>query len=602
MSQLKGAQMKKSILYISCFFLPALGAVSPQPGENIWYLAARIGVELDQISLNNATCCNGTFTTLNAIAHTTCSKLDEFNTDLQDCCTLMASTVDSIDAQISSCCANIDGNLTTTDSNPLIIDPTGTTITAPGYYCLANDVTLSGVNTIAINANDVVLSLNNHTVTGGQGLRVLAGNNRITIQNGAVNSSATSSIALEGTNDSIILKNLIFNSSLTGVIASTQTNLLITQIDMYSVTTGISLITCNNCIVQDCNIIGRIDNSGVVGIVVNPNLESTENNCLTFRRIKADSFSSGFIFRNVSSMLVQDCIACNNLGSNNATDAGFVTNDNSTNFIQKHVFSRCISIINGSHGFLLTGGNNTVRNSSYIVEDCIAIGKTNVTGNGFNVSRRRGTFNNCKAILMQTGFSVTAGIGLNNNFIDCIADKNTSSGFNTAANNATLIRCVASSNASTGMLQSGANNMLESCMSNNNSTGFIISATSATINCSTHSNTIGGFTISSANTTPVLLTKCQSTANGAKGFELSTYTSTQNAIVERSFASDNGTNGFNGNGATNNTIFYLNSANNNGTVPATSNFVNLGTASANTPTGISITSASRAYGNNLRGN
>src|ERR1700730_9540091 len=63
------------------------------------------------------------------------------------------------------------------------------TITSPGTYALAEDLTVTGT-AIQINSSDVVLDLNEHTIFGGAGVLGISVQNAvqdIAIQNGYLN-------------------------------------------------------------------------------------------------------------------------------------------------------------------------------------------------------------------------------------------------------------------------------------------------------------------------------------------------------------------------------------------------------------------------------
>src|ERR1700722_1867667 len=168
------------------FQIITLLPLSAQAGENVWHLAASLGTAIDLLSSDVSDCCNATFTAINETEFTLSSKLDQYSSDFQDCCGTVDTKIDVARVESSLCCGIIDGGLNTVTSQPLIIVGSGTTINTPGYYCLTSDVALTTNSFIATNTNDVVLDLNSYTVSGGQGLSVLAGNNRITIQNGAI--------------------------------------------------------------------------------------------------------------------------------------------------------------------------------------------------------------------------------------------------------------------------------------------------------------------------------------------------------------------------------------------------------------------------------
>ena len=589
--------MKKAInlLYINIvLFCNLVGKPIPQPGENIWYLAARIGTALDQIAVDSSLCCNSTFTVIESTANTLSSKIDLLDANVQDCCTILDSKVDSVQLQLSLCCSSIDTALTRLDGTPLIIPPTGTTITTPGYYCLAADVTLLAGSFVATNTSDVVLDLNQHTITAGEGLSVLAGNNRVTIQNGFIVSSATNGLILTGTNENITLKNLEISSSPNGISCTNQSNLLISNINISDVSNGILPTTCNNTIIQDCNIIGKIDSTSLIGLSFNAGGITAPNNCILINRVKVDTFAIGFNFLNISSLQANDCIACNNWRTG-ATDAGFIITDTDTTLPQKHILRRCTSQVNASNGFLISQGGSS---AAYILVNCAAMGNSTLNtgaGNGFTTTRTNGTFINCISSGMSVGFNCDGG---NNNFTGCSAENSSTVGMNVISTKNYFLGCNCNKNGSNGFGSVNTNNVFENCISDNNAANGFSASTAASSNsfvrCVACSDaTTGIAVIGNAN----LITNCMANVNTI-GFGSLTLPAGSSTIFQNCTAEGNTTFGFQGS-STNTAVYYLNTANANGTTAGTDNFNTV--ASPNSAPTSGITSVTRRYGDNLRG-
>jgi len=221
---------KQFLLYgviVSSFFNISINAlVNPQPGENLWHIAAAIGTELDQLAVSSSQCCAGTFTTIEGLQNTLSSKIDL-------CCFTLNSKIDALTGDIVSdfsgtftvlqlidndvltasskidlCCATLNSKIDSlagivvTDfagtftsiaaiqcsggggSSPCAPTPLSQSssliINASGNYCLSQDIT----GNISITASDVTIDLNNRSLFGT--IDVATGLTNINIQNGYV--------------------------------------------------------------------------------------------------------------------------------------------------------------------------------------------------------------------------------------------------------------------------------------------------------------------------------------------------------------------------------------------------------------------------------
>ncbi len=610
-----------SIIFLgmTCHIVTIFCAVNPQPGENMWHILAAVGTDLDELAQNKAECCVGTFTALQSVQDTICSKIDVLDDVLNNCCFTTVSKIDDL-----TCCYTIASKLDTLSlCQPiaLTIDQNGTTIATSGSYALINEVSLNIGSNITINANDVFFDLNNHRITGGQGIIISPNNNRVTVQNGYIISSATSGILLAGLNEDVLLDTININATSVGITCTNQTNIVMSNLNISSVDFGILATSCNNSTIQNCSIVGKSDGSSTNGIAFNPGSEIVLNNCWTVKQTTVDSFASGFNILNVSSLLMEGCVACNNLGAA-ATSAGFIIQDTLSSFVQKHILKRCTSQVNSSHGFLITNGGATT--SFYTLENCTALGKniTNVgTGSGFEISRPNGVFISCKANLLSLGFDILEAA------TDCLFEKcqsvdngvlTTSHGFLITGARAVLTSCLALNNFGRGFQLNNPNNLayacdIENCIAAQNGlSGFLISqnANNASIrNCSSYNNQGNGFVFGISPTlnqtiSKLLFSQCVACGNLNNGFDLQLMTTatTSTATVEKCTAVGNGITvannfGFNRHlslSNTTNAAFYLNSAHSNGTT-GTNNYNNLGLAS---PAPVSIT-GTPLYGDNL---
>lgn len=97
------------------------------------------------------------------------------------------------------------------------------TITSPGKYCLASSLNITAGTAITINANDVVLDLNDFTITGGDLVtdivNVAAGHNGITIRNGTVKDCVAGIDMQPDTNFALVENIRVMDARLAGISA-----------------------------------------------------------------------------------------------------------------------------------------------------------------------------------------------------------------------------------------------------------------------------------------------------------------------------------------------------------------------------------------------
>ena len=227
--------------------------------------------------------------------------------------------------------------ITQPQSFPIVIDQ-------PGSYVLTSNITVSTINTkcIEIDANDVTLDLNGHTLMGpgktsgsnDSGIYASEKNN-ITIKNGTIQNFGKSGIVLSGSNHQI--KDVMFCSNgLHGI--SIISSIIINCTASYNGSHGIyaSYSTITNCI-TDSN-----DSHGISAT------SSTVTKCTT-------SYNSSHGIYASNSTIV-DCTTVNN------SDRGiYASNSTITN---------CTANYNDSHGIYASSrcrieGNNLRYNGGY---------------------------------------------------------------------------------------------------------------------------------------------------------------------------------------------------------------------------------------------
>lgn len=161
--------------------------VNPQPGENLWHLTAGIGTELDELALNQASCCVETFTAFVPIFQeelTIESKIDQ-------CCTTLNSKIDSLTQTVitdfagtfTALAAIMCSTSTIACTARTVVSGT-TTLSIGGSYCLSGDISAN----VFISGSGIVFDLNEHTISGI--FEILGTAQDISILNGQINAPA----------------------------------------------------------------------------------------------------------------------------------------------------------------------------------------------------------------------------------------------------------------------------------------------------------------------------------------------------------------------------------------------------------------------------
>ncbi len=185
----------------------------------------------------------------------------------------MFTALTSVNASVSSSSSTLStissklSNIQTEFGFPIYQTDIPLTITTPGRYYLAENITYSGAsNAITINTNNVSIDLNNRTLqyTGASTISgiLINGASNVSIFNGTISGFSSRNIETSGTLNSIRLRNLvsIAATSSTGMLMPNVRNLLVYNCNFYSGTVGLTIQNSINMYVHNC---GFVKNSGI---------------------------------------------------------------------------------------------------------------------------------------------------------------------------------------------------------------------------------------------------------------------------------------------------------------------------------------------------
>ncbi len=299
------------------------------------------------------------------------------------------------------------------------------TITAPGVYCLSENVNFTTGSAVTIKSNCVVFDLLGHAIEGASGsgngilidvLNTFTAN--VTVKNGIIKGAGGDGIKVDMTGQVKISNMKITDCTGEGIDISSNSQ---------------------RVIVEDC--ISSSNNS--VGFLVDGDF-CTLRNCTSYRD------SAGFVILGGDNNCLINCKASESVGS------GFGVDDNCT-------LKCCIAQECGEVGFSIVGNQN-------FFSQCIA--QKNVS-EGFNIAKDKNTFCKCAAIGNgNNGFSV---IGDGNIFRKCTATSNAGSGFflDQESDNNQIIGCSSVCNGKFGIENNGFGTIIRKCSATSNTkSGF----------------------------------------------------------------------------------------------------------------------------------
>lgn len=418
------------------------------------------------------TCCaettvefQATWTTLAADFNAVFTAISDFETTLTSCCTAIQidfqGTFTVVNA-LSALCLNLCSALPVTA--PIIIS-------TPGFYCLAAD----GTGSIIINADNVTLDLNNHTLSGGglgfgSGIVINAGSNRI-IKNGKIRNFDTGISCT----DSI-------NTFITGVALDT------------CFTQAVLATNCSSSNFED------ISARNITGIALQ--FSGLNNQTNSMKSITVAQAEQGFVLASFFNGLLQDCevLDCASSIAAGTTFNGFVINEGSSNqFVQCTVKNFSSS---RSRGFAFNDAANiTLKQCSVKNIITTALSLLEVIGFDCTASSTNIQLFECSVVSAQSsgestgyvleGSTITAQACLAENCVS--TTTNAGNGFEISGSDISLTQCQAFENDNIGFSsQSNNPNLIQFCQSGFNSTaGFIIDASTVTGNSSAYNNALG---------------------------------------------------------------------------------------------------------------
>ncbi len=418
------------------------------------------------------TCCaettaefQATWTALAADFNAVFTAISDFNTTLTSCCTAIQidfqGTFTVVNA-LSALCLNLCSALPITAP---------TIISTPGFYCLTAD----GAGPIIINADNVTLDLNNHTLSGGglgsgSGIVINAGSNRI-IQNGKIRNFDT------------------------GIFCTSSINTFITGIALDTCfTQAVLAINCSSSNFED------ISARNITGIAFQ--FSGINNQTNSMKSITVAQAEQGFVLASFFNGLLQDCqvLDCVSSIAAGTTFNGFVINQGNSNQLVECTVKNFSS--SRSRGFAFNDAANiTLKQCS--VKNIISSALLSLEVIGFDCAASSTNIQlfQCSVVSAQSssqstgyaleGSTITAQSCLAENCISTIA--NAGNGFEILGRDISLTYCQAFESDNVGFYSQSNNlNLIQFCQSGfNSSAGFIIDAFTVTGNCSAYNNALG---------------------------------------------------------------------------------------------------------------
>ncbi len=275
-----------------------------------------------------------------------CSKIEDLDDDLLDVQEVLCSKIEALDM--------CDFTIKQVD----IGDGDVFEITKSGVYCLIEDVSFTGTFAIKITANNVVLDLKGHTISGGSGTDgiVVDGATNVTIKNGNVCNVVENGILISNDSKHVMVMDIkVINAASSagaGIKIMGSTDVVFKRCEASDSTgdeddtNGIGfLITSysNHCILKNC--VAR--NNGQRGYQI----EESSSDCCFIQCKAQNNGNDGFKVDSTagSNNIFLSCVAQKNIND------GFEADGDNT------VLSHCVSIKNSTEGFDIAGDRVVLR-------------------------------------------------------------------------------------------------------------------------------------------------------------------------------------------------------------------------------------------------
>ena len=434
---------------------------------------------------------------------------------------------------------------------PTLLTASGT-ISAPGYYCLANDIN----GQILITANNVTLDLNGYSITIGadRPLIALTSVSNTIIKNGRILNGSIGIESLSTTLNELQLENLVITgcSSYAIELLTNAKNIILNNILLDNCGGGINIGNDN----ETGNFITGlvIDNFTIMGITSLPGITLTACNSVLIKNGLLDTMANtGISLTNVNAAQINN-VSINNISSsgiNVTTGTGVqvnnVTISNSTSSTFPMLSATSLtssSFINVIVSLGLVGMEFTEMVNS-VLENCQVSNlgnSTTDTSYGFQITESTSVlFSNCiaqdiTAESLSFGFQIADAASSLIQFCNCTAQNITSP-----------------SGIAYGFFQDGTTCSYDTCLVQSCSatigTGFVLSGPDVLLtNCKAQNCTStidpldkggSGFSIKEASNN-ISLQYCQSCNNQGSGYSIKA----PNAVVGNSIALNNSSYGF----------------------------------------------------------
>lgn len=352
-----------------------------------------------------------------------------------------------------------------------------TTISIPGFYCLSNNI----IGQIIINANDVTLDLNGHTITGagpgaGSGIIVNAGFNRL-IRNGTVN-AFDNGIQCIGNTDTIIENVIITNCFVEGVTINTGTGIYLESLTITNITgIGVHFVNGNDASIIKNVTVSQSEQGFVFDFIYSSLIQDCNVlNCSSNIPIAAGSVG-GFIINNGNFVQLDNCSVKNYIGLQRISGFALV------NVVKNVIFRKCttqniVATLPGQILSLALGFSAGIFTTNIQIAECTALDiSADTIAVGFEIESLGATIDNCLAMRCRSNSILLAdGFHSTNNNVSmryCQAYECTRNGFNLDSfANTTLLQFCQSAYNGIGFVVQPPSTVLDHCVAFKNSTGF----------------------------------------------------------------------------------------------------------------------------------